>query len=94
MFAQDNGLTDIRDNKCIFDSKRKCNQCFDCIGIINKKSPQDLTLLETSRLLQFKMFNLNLNAFAEKLNVYFAKNGGCGRKSVMKFNLMLTNYFK
>ncbi len=80
MFAQDNGLTDIRDNKCIFDSKRKCNQCFDCIGIINKKSPQDLTLLETSRLLQFKMFNLNLNAFAEKLNVYFAKNGGCGEK--------------
>jgi len=80
MLAQDNGLSDIRENKCIFDSKRKCNQCFDCIGIIHKKNPQDLTLLETSRLLQYKLFHLKLNAFAEKLNVFFAKNGGVGEK--------------
>ena len=31
--------------------------------------------METSRLLQYKMFSLNLNAFEDRLNAYFAKNG-------------------
>jgi AAA15 family ATPase/GTPase len=75
MLQQDMGLQALREDKCIFDKARQCNQCFDCIGVINKKSPEDLTLVETSRLLQYKLFSLNLNEFAEKLNHYFKKNG-------------------
>ncbi len=75
MLQQDGGIKAMRENKCLFDRARKCNQCFDCIGMINKKNPQELTLMETSRLLQYKMFSLNLNAFEDRLNAYFAKNG-------------------
>ena len=33
MLQQDGGIKAMRENKCLFDRARKCNQCFDCIGI-------------------------------------------------------------
>lgn len=75
LLEQGAGLTALREDKCIFDSAKHCNQCFDCIGIIHKKQPADLTVMETSRLLQYKMFSLDLNDFADRLNRCFAKNG-------------------
>ena len=75
MLQKDTGLSQLKDNSCIFDEGKSCRQCFDCIGVINKKKPEELTLLETSRLMQYKMFNINLNEFTGKLNYYFTKNG-------------------
>lgn len=75
LLQQDAGLQALREDRCIFDNKRGCNQCFECIGVINKKTPAELTLMESSRLLQYKLFNINLNDFAERLNRYFRKNG-------------------
>ncbi|MBO5459352.1 MAG: ATP-binding protein, partial [Lachnospira sp.] len=75
LLQQDAGLQALRENRCIFDDKRGCSQCFECIGVINKKTPQELTLMESSRLLQYKLFNLQLNDFANRLNRYFRKNG-------------------
>ena len=80
MLQQDGGLQALKDDKCIFDHGKHCNQCFDCIGVINKKTPQELTLIETSRLLQYKLFTLDLNSFADKLNGYFARNGARSQK--------------
>ena len=37
---------DLKDNVCIFDKHKMCNQCFNCIGIINRKKPEQLSLLE------------------------------------------------
>lgn len=65
----------LKDNECTFDSTRKCNRCFQCIGLINKKAPEELTLFETARLLQYKLFHTNLTTFAEKVNHYFHANG-------------------
>lgn len=75
MLQRDSGLQQMRENRCIFDHARQCTQCFDCIGVIDKKEPAQLTLMETTRLLQYKMFSLNLNKFADSLNYYFQKNG-------------------
>lgn len=75
MLQRDSGLQQMRENRCIFDHARYCTQCFDCIGVIDKKKPAELTLMETTRLLQYKMFSLNLNKFADSLNYYFQKNG-------------------
>lgn len=75
LLQQDTGLQALKENKCIFDHARNCNQCFDCIGMINKKKPEELSVMETSRLLQYKMFSLNLNEFADRLNRCFEKNG-------------------
>lgn len=65
----------LKDNKCTFDATRTCNRCFQCIGLINKKTPEELTLFETARLLQYKLFNTNLNEFARKVNAHFHANG-------------------
>lgn len=65
----------LKDKVCTFDSTRKCNLCFDCIGLINKKTPEELTLFETARLLQYKLFNTKLTEFAQKVNEHFHRNG-------------------
>lgn len=65
----------LKDNKCTFDAARTCNRCFQCIGLINKKTPEELTLFETARLLQYKLFKTNLNEFAKKVNAHFHANG-------------------
>ena len=70
--------TDLKNNICIFDRHRHCNQCFNCIGMINKKKPSQLSLNETTRLLQFKLFNLNLANFEDRLNEKFKENGAKG----------------
>lgn len=75
MLQQDGGWQKLKENRCIFDHTKPCGQCFDCIGVINKKKPEELSLVETSRLLQYKLFTLNLNTFADRLNYYFEKNG-------------------
>lgn len=75
LLQQDTGLQELRDDRCIFDSRRGCHQCFECIGVIQKKTPAQLSLMETSRLLQYKLFRVNLNQFAERLNYYFRRNG-------------------
>ncbi len=74
-FQGNDALQDLRDNSCMFDKARKCNRCFQCIGLINKKQPEELTIYETTRLMEYKLLNLNLNNFADKLNVNFHKNG-------------------
>lgn len=71
---------DLKDNVCIFDKHRMCNQCFNCIGIINRKKPEQLSLLETARLMQYKLFNFNLANFENKLNEKFKNNGGIGER--------------
>ena len=60
----------------MFDSAKSCNHCFSCIGLINQKKPQQLQLHETARLLEYKMFQLNLSELSRKVNENYRKNGG------------------
>ena len=76
LLRQAEELSHLRSNICIFDSGRKCNQCFQCIGLINKKMPQELTLRETALLLEYKMYQLDLEELSRKVNYNYKKNGG------------------
>lgn len=76
MFQEDEQLIHLRSNVCLFDTARICNQYFRCVGLINQKKPEDLTLQETARLLEYKMYHLNLNDFSQKVNENYRKNGG------------------
>ncbi|MDD5948250.1 MAG: AAA family ATPase [Lachnospiraceae bacterium] len=82
-------LTDLRENVCMFDKMKKCNRCFQCVGLINQKTPEELTIYETTRLLEYKLFQMNLNRFAEKMNKNFQKNGGAMQEIeyTMDFNV-------
>lgn len=79
----------LKENECTFDATRTCNRCFQCIGLINKKSPEELTLFETVRLLQYKLFHTRLTAFEEKVNRYFHRNGSPSQeiRYVLDFDL-------
>lgn len=84
----------LKENECTFDPKRKCNRCFQCIGLINKKTPEELTLFETVRLLQFKLFHTNLREFERKVNEHFHINGSPSQEIRYELNYNIYNLLK
>lgn len=76
IFQKAEELSCLRSNACIFNKAKTCNHCFNCIGLINKKSPEMLHLQETAKLLEYKIYQLNLNDFAIRMNQNYQKNGG------------------
>lgn len=76
LFQKKDELVQLKSNVCMFDAAKTCNHCFSCIGLINQKKPQELLLGETARLLEYKMYQLNLSAFSRKVNENYRKNGG------------------
>ncbi|QAT44092.1 OLD family endonuclease [Aminipila luticellarii] len=87
-------LSELRANKCIFDSTKNCNECFQCIGIIEKKQPAQLSVFETEKLLEYKLMNLNVDNFMERLNYYFHKNSGLPYSLFYQFNFDVDTLFK
>ena len=76
LFQKKEELVQLRANTCMFDTAKTCNHCFSCIGLINQKKPEELLLGETARLLEYKMYQLNLSAVSQKVNENYRKNGG------------------
>lgn len=72
-------LRGIRDNVCIYDESRVCTRCFECIGKITKKTPEDMDIAETMKLLEYKLVKLNLDDFMDRLNAYYTENSGRDR---------------
>lgn len=76
MLQEDELLKKMRRDCCIFDQSKTCNHCFACIGLINQKKPEELDAFETAKLLDYKLYQLNLGDFAKRVNENFKKNGG------------------
>ena len=76
MFQDDENLQRLKDNQCMFNSRHQCRRCFQCIGLIEKKTAGQLNVLEAMRLTEYKLYASNLKRFVNKVNDYFAKNGG------------------
>lgn len=76
IWGQSEEMLRLRANICIFDAAKQCNQCFQCIGLIKQKKPEELTLQETALLLEYKMYQLNLEEMSGKINRKYKKNGG------------------
>ena len=79
-FMEDDLLNQMRADTCLFDRSKKCNHCFSCIGLINKQTPEQLNAFEAEKLLEYKLYQLNLDSFSGKINEYFHKNGGSSGK--------------
>ncbi len=84
----------LKNNDCIFEKNKPCNQCFNCIGMINKKKPEQLSLVETARLMQYKLFDINLAQFEDKLNENFERNGGKGEQIHYEINFDVEELMK
>lgn len=74
-FQGNDSLDSLRQKQCIFDSTHHCSNCFNCIEVINKKFPTELSIHETAKLMEHKLCNINLNEFSERINYYMDKNG-------------------
>lgn len=74
IFNNNEQLKSLKSGSCIFDGKRDCIQCFNCIGVINKKTPEKLSVAETARLMEYKLMKLGFDNVVERLNYYFHKN--------------------
>lgn len=87
-------LSDISDDVCMFDKGKKCNRCFECIGKIKKKTVEELSIFETTKLLEFKLFNQNLDHFAELVNKYFVRNGSNSQYIKFEVNCDFEKFFR
>jgi len=83
-------LSDLRDNICMFDKQKICNLCFQCIGVINKKSVEELNSYEAGRLFQYKVMSNNLKDLSDKVTKHFHANGSPSRdiEYAIDFNLV------
>ena len=61
-------MNQMRNGACLFDSGRACSHCFQCIGLINQKKPEELNALEAQKLFEYKLYQLNLGRVAERIN--------------------------
>jgi len=84
----------IMKNTCIFDQGRHCTNCFDCIGFINKKSPIDLSLNETFKLVNYQLYTANLKKYADSINTYFQNNYGNSHEINYKFKFDIESLLK
>lgn len=76
MLQEDDLIKKMRAGSCMFDMAKACNHCFSCIGLIHKKVPADLDAFEAAKLLEYKLYQLNLDDFSRRVNMNFRKNGG------------------
>ncbi len=79
----------VKSGKCMFDSKKSCTHCFQCIGVIEQKKPLELSVLESARLMEYQIHNLNIRDFSEKVNQCFQKNNGPAQE--IRFTMQLNN---
>ncbi len=87
-------MDEVIKNTCIFDSSRPCNDCFDCIGYINKKTPVDLSLQETFKLVNYKLYSTNLKKYADSINRFFRDNYGKHYEIYYKFDFDVESLLK
>lgn len=84
LLQEDEILQRMRSDCCMFDQAKTCDHCFSCIGLIEQKKPTELNVFETAKLLDYKLYHLNLDEFAQKVNQNFHKNGG---KEVIRYSM-------
>ena len=76
MLQEDDMLKQMRSGCCLFDLAKACTHCFDCIGLIGRKRSEELTAFEAAKLLEYKLYQKNLDDFSRRLNENFRRNGG------------------
>lgn len=76
LLQEDELLKQMRSDCCMFDRAKKCTHCFSCIGYLNQKTTEELNAFETAKLLDYKLYQLNLDDFSRRVNENFRKNGG------------------
>lgn len=76
MFQEDDLLKRMRTGCCMFDSGKPCSHCFSCMGLIERKRPDEMNAFEAEKLLEYKLYQMNLDRFSRRVNRIFRRNSG------------------
>ena len=74
----DASITMLKEKKCPYQNDKTCDECFQCIPEIEKKTGAELTVFETAKLMEYRMYKMNLDKFSDSVNKYLKKNGMVG----------------
>lgn len=86
-FQGNKEMAELKENVCVLSQKRVCNHCFQCVEQIKNKTPDELSLAETTRLLEYKLFHTNLSDFADRLNEGYHRNSSKKDDIVYRFDM-------
>ena len=64
LLREDALISKMRSGCCLFEEAKTCDHCFSCIGYINQKKPIELDAFEASKLLDYKLYQINLEEFS------------------------------
>lgn len=87
-------LEEVKNNLCIFDQTKRCNDCFNCIPLIHKKTPEALSLYESLLLVKFKLYSANIQKYEDGINKHFKKSYGEQYEIQYKFNFDIETLLK
>ncbi len=76
MLQEDDLLKQMRSGCCLFNEAKECNHCFSCVGLLYQKTTEELNAFEAAKLLEYKLYQVNLDSFSKRVNETFRKNGG------------------
>ena len=65
----------LRENKCPYKEDHVCDQCFECIDEIERKTGAELNVFETAKLMEYRLYKMNLDKLSESVNKYLKQNG-------------------
>ncbi len=83
-----------RSKRCLYDDTKICSQCFECIDKINTKQPTELTMCELARLMEHRLFSINLGKFADSVNRCLKENGEMSERVRYEIDLDIDNLYK
>lgn len=81
----DESVAFLKEKKCYYEEKG-CDQCFRCIAEIEKKSGQEMNVFEMARLMEYRLYKMNLDRFSDSVNKYLKKNGMMSHKVKYKID--------
>ena len=94
MFQEDDLLKRMRTGCCMFDSGKPCSHCFSCMGLIERKRPDEMNAFEAEKLLEYKLYQMNLDGFSRRVNRIFGETAEGRKKSVMNCSAMPIRFFR
>ncbi len=86
-------LAGLRENVCIHDSAKRCDNCFLCMREIMNKQPEEMSAFETAKMLEYKLYKLNMDSFMEKLNHFFRKNSTSAEQICYRIDFNIDEIF-
>lgn len=83
----------VKSGTCMYDETKTCDHCFSCIQSIENKRPLELSVVESARLMEYQIHNLNIRDFSERVNRCFQKNNGPSQEVQFTMQLNQENMF-